>query len=175
MRTRPFLIGAGILLLFTACSSPSHFPFNGGQVLHSESQFGVLTAQPDVYRGQAIKFAGRIVTAETTAQGTLVLADWLPYPKVESDGPKYTGEIPQGRFTVFYPGSLDADGSLYGNVFLAVGKMKGIQSKTILRDAPENLPIVTARCLHVWKTGDSEIEPLDNEYFVMEETYCAES
>ena len=175
MRTLGILIGVGVLAGFTGCSSPAQFPINGSHALTSTSEFGVLTAQPDVYKGRAMKLAGRMVSVESTAHGTVVLADWLPYPQVESDGPEDEAAPRHSQFTVMYPGKLDADGSLYGNKFLAVGKMDGTQSGEEGNDAAKNLPTVIAHCLHVWKTGDAEIELLDNEYFVMEETYCAES
>ena len=178
MRTIMILIGAGLLLSFAGCSSTSLFPKNGSEILKSEAEFGVLTAQPDVYQGRAIRLAGRMVGVETTNQGTIVVAEWLPYPNNEYEGPDDSGMKPQGRFAVFYPGKLGAEGSLHGNKFLAIGKMEGKQAMGSLGGPSRNLPYMTARCLHVWKTGDAVIETTipdveNTGYPVTEETYCS--
>ena len=175
MRNIGIPIVAALLLIVWGCSSPTQFPTNGNHALKAESDFGVLTAQPDAYRGQAMKFAGRIVSVESTDQGTLVLAEWLPYPNREYDGPEDEGVVTGKQFTVMYPGKLDADGSLYGNKFLAVGQIESGKSMRGSGDATTELPQMNARCLHVWKTGTSALEWVDNEYDIEEETYCSQS
>ncbi len=169
MKTKIVLIRTGLLIWLTGCSPTPFFPTNGSQILKSENEFGVLKAEPEVYQGQAIKLAGRIVSIEPSAQGTLVLAEWLPYPDVEYVGPEDTGWISIGRVAVFYPDKIDAEGSLHGNKFLAIGKMVGIT------DTLKKLPHITARCLYVWQTGSADIGEPDDEYFVMEEMYCTEN
>ena len=162
------LSAVAILIFFTGCSSKSSFPTKGSQALKSESEFGVLTAKPDVFQGRAIKLAGRMVGVETTAEGTIVTAEWMPYPDTEYEGPEGMGMESSKRFVLFYPGKLDPEGRLHGNKFLVVGKKEG---------ASQSLPLIKARCLHVWKTGDNEIEmqpDVENTgYPVMEETYCS--
>ena len=177
MRSRMILAAVAMLVILTGCASPSSFPTNGSQALKSESEFGVLTAQPDVFQGRAIKLAGRMVGVETTARGTIVIAEWLPYPNTEYEGPVDTGVVTQGRFVLFYPGKIDAEGSLHGNKFLVIGKNEEPKSMVSLGGTSHSLPYITARCLHVWKTGDDEIEiqpDVENTgYPVMEETYCS--
>ena len=167
------ILSTGLLLMFfSGCGSAPVFEGNGSQTLKSESEFGQLTAQPDVYQGRAIKLAGRIVGIESTAEGTIVNAEWLPYPQVEYEGPYVTGRVKSKEFTIFYPGKLDTEGRLYGNKFLVVGKVGGPKAKNSRRG-----PYVMAKCLHVWKTGDEEIETeVDSEYSAaMEETYCSDT
>lgn len=167
---------AALFLFLSGCSSSSLFPMNGSQALKSESEFGVLTTQPDAFQGRAIKLAGRIVGVETTAEGTVVTAEWLPYPDVEYVGPTGTAAESSGLFVLFYPGQLDAEGKKYGNKFLVIGEKEQSQSIAAVRGTSSSLPHIAARCLHVWKTGNNEIETESyTEYFYpAEETYCSD-
>ena len=177
MRKIMILSTVSLLVFLTGCAATSPFPTNGSQALKSESEFGVLTAQPDVYQGRAIKLAGRIVGVEPNAQGTIVTAEWLPYPDAEYLGPYHTTTGSAGRFVVFYPGKLDPEGMAYGNKFLVLGK-RGNDLKSAFKSAPGSLPYIDARCLHVWNTGNDDIdmEP-DSEYAVYptERTYCSKT
>lgn len=167
MKIKMLLIGSGLILWLTGCASSPFFPTNG-QILKSEAEFGVLKAEPDVYKGN-VKLAARIVSVEPSTHGTLVLAEWLPYPQIEYEGPEDAGWVSKGLVAVFYPDKLDAEGSLYGNKFLAIGKMaEGTDSRS-------ELPLMTARCLHVWKTGYAGVGEPDDEYDISEERYCTEN
>ena len=170
MRNIMILSTSLLLIIFSGCASAPIFESNGSQTLKSESEFGRLTAQPDVYQGRAVKLAGRIVGVESTAEGTIVSAEWLPYPQVEYEGPRDMERVRGEKFTVFYPGKLDTEGRLHGNKFLVVGKVGDPKVKNSRR-----APYVMAKCLHVWKTGDDAMETqIDIEYSVaMEETYCS--
>ncbi len=176
---KKMIVFASVLCLFFAgCASAPTFHTNGSQALKSDSEFGVLMAQPDVFTGRAIKLAGRMIGVEKTAEGTIVMAEWLPYPHVEYQGPSDTIPTPQERFTIFYPGQLDPEGALHGNKFLVLGKMDETRSMASSSKMKGRLPYIKASCLHVWKTGDAEIEAhqpdVENTgYPVMEETYCA--
>lgn len=165
-------------LFLTACAAPSTFENNGSQPV-SQSEFGVLRAQPDVYQGRAIRMAGRIVGVESTAEGTMVTAEWLPYPQTEYEGPDDSGMVVLNRFVLFYPGKIDQEGSLHGNKFLVIGKKEGTQSLVNIGGTYDQYPFIAARCLHVWKTGDAAIETqpdVENTgYPVFEETYCSKT
>ena len=177
MRNILMVLAGGMVILSIGCASQTSFPTNGSQALKSESEFGKLTSQPDVFKGRAIRLAGRMVGVETTAEGTIVTAEWLPYPSNEYEGPTNTGLVNQGRFAVFYPGKLQSEGLLHGNKFLVIGKMEGTQSMMQVGGAFRPLPYIKARCLHIWKTGDADIstEPdVENTgYPVAEKTYCS--
>ena len=174
MRNIMILSTSFLLVILAGCASAPIFEGNGSQALKSESEFGVLTAQPDVYQGRAVKLAGRIVGVESTNGGTLVSAEWLPYPDVEYVGPNEMERVRDRKFTIFYPGTLDAKGRQYGNKLLVVGKVGDPQSIS-----SRGAPYVMAKCLHVWKTGNDaiEIQPDDEfiGYPVVEETYCSET
>ena len=176
MRNTMILSTAMLLMFLLGCTRTSPFPMNGSQAIKSESDFGVLTAQPDVFQGRAIKLAGRIVGVEATAEGTIVTAEWLPYPDAEYLGPSGALTGTPGRFVLFYPGKLDPDGMTHGNKFLVVGEKEESERMTAFRESSQSLPYIAARCLHVWKTGDSEIDSQEySEYsYPVEETYCSE-
>ena len=179
MRNKMMVAAAGLFIFITGCSSKPLLPANGSQALKSDSEFGVLTAQPDVYQGRAIKLAGRMIGVEATAEGTIVRAQWLPYPNNDYEGPSEGNTVRRGEYAFFYPGKLDMDGSLHGNKFLVVGKMEGTKSM-MTSVGSRNLPYLKASCLHVWKTGDAQIEyhqpDVENTgYPVMEETYCSDT
>ncbi|GJL66000.1 MAG: hypothetical protein NPIRA05_09710 [Nitrospirales bacterium] len=176
MRNIAVLAMTALLMFVAGCISSSPFPINGSQTLKSESDFGVLTTQPDAFQGQAIKLAGRIVGVETMAEGTMVTAEWLPYPNVEYMGPRSAEAKSSERFVLFYPGQLDAEGKLYGNKFLVIGKKGKSESISTINGKSDTIPYIAARCLHVWKTGDSEIETESaTEYaYPVEQTYCSD-
>ncbi len=177
MRILSMVFAASMFLIFTGCAASSTFDMNGSQALKSESEFGSLTARPDVFRGKAIKMAGRIIGVETTSSGTMMTAEWLPYPDVEYEGPEDTGVVTEKQFTLFYPDALDVEGRLHGNKFLVLGTMESTQGMMVGKTGA--LPHVTARCLHVWKTGDAAIETEPDVefagYSVSEETYCSKT
>ena len=132
-----------------------------------------------MFQGRAIKLAGRMIGVEDTAEGTIVRAEWLPYPNNEFEGPTESGGINPDHFAFFYPGQLDREGRLPGNKFLVVGVMEGTKSMVTVVGLSRNIPYLNARCLHVWKTGGAEIEyhqpNVDLGYPVMNETYCSET
>ena len=174
------ILAVGTSLMFTmGCASQSPFPTNGSEALKSKSEFGVLTAQPDVFQGRAIKLAGRMIGVEETAEGSIVRAEWLPYPNNEFEGPTERGGVSPGQFAFLYPGQLDWEGRLPGNKFLVVGVMEGTKTMVSTVGLSRNVPYLKARCLHVWKTGGSEIEShqpnVDLGYPVMKETYCSDT
>lgn len=172
------ILALGASLTFSiGCASQSLFPSNGSEALKSKAEFGVLTAQPDVFQGRAIKLAGRMIGVEDTAEGSIVRAEWLPYPNNEFEGPTEREVKNPGHFAFFYPGQLDWEGKLPGNKFLVVGVMEGTKPMFTTVGLSRNVPYLQARCLHVWKTGGSEIDyhqpNVDLGYPVMKETYCS--
>ena len=172
------ILATGVLLTFSmGCASQSLFPSNGSEALKSKSDFGVLTAQPDVYQGRAIKLAGRMIGVEDTAEGSIVRAEWLPYPNNEFEGPTDKKPMKSNQFAFFYPGQLDWEGRLPGNKFLVVGVMEGTTSMVSAVGLSRKVPYLHARCLHVWKTGGTEIDyhqpNVDLGYPVMKEMYCS--
>jgi outer membrane lipoprotein len=146
---RCFFLG-GSLLLSSACTTQL-FPSNATQDVKS-AEFGVLVAQPDVYRGQVVQLGGRIVGAETVTEGTLIRVQELPIHNHPEYGPAETVH-PTSEFAVLYPGTIDPAGLWYGNKLIVVAVAQGARTLNV-DGVRKSEPYVVARCMHVWKTGE---------------------
>jgi starvation-inducible outer membrane lipoprotein len=166
-----------------ACAAPTLFPPQALQgVTTQQPEFGVLEAQPDVYKGRAVQLAGRIIEVQEVEGGSLILAREMPVDTTPAYGPKETHvprdiQAPTGRFAFLYPGKIDSLGQTKGNKFIVVGVMEGAKLVTFDGISVPNL-YLRARCVHIWKTGKYyEISDFpnvaDGYYALPEETYCA--
>lgn len=168
---------AGCFLIFQGCSSAPLFPTNSSDEVQKE-EFGVFVAQPDVYRGRAVKLAGRVVRVESTEKGTLIIAEWLPYPQKGQYGPGANETTGQNRFKLLYPGVIDPWSSWQGNRFVMTGEIEGTQEMvSSFTGVSKPVPYMVARCIHVWEVGDNTwwVQP-DTEpggYPYLQHTYCA--
>jgi hypothetical protein len=142
-------------------------------------EFGVLEAQPDVFKGRVVQLAGRIVGVEQSAGGILIRAQELPIEKHPIYGPAETHRgTPE--FAIMYPGKVDDKALWFGNKLLVVAVAQGSQS--IESDGFTKVePYVIARCMHVWKTGEygsygiEDFPHLTDGYYPLEhQTYCAQ-
>ena len=178
MRTGPTSMIAGLLLfLQQGCAGGPTFPENGGETLKGSTEFGVLSATPDTYMGRAVRLAGRMVSVEETDQGTMILAEWLPFPEPGQYGPAEAVPVKIRRFTLHYPGKIDPMGLWYGNKFIVTGAVTGTSPMVTADGATKTIPNIKARCLHVWKTGDSELSDSNPDveqtgFPPLEQTYC---
>lgn len=179
MRLRKVLLAVAMLLFFVqGCTTVPTFPDNGATMLRDSNEFGALVAKPDTYQGRAIRLAGRMVSVETSGQGTTILAEWLAFPEPGQLTPGQLAMRQGERFTLHYPGKLDSMGSLYGNKFIVAGLLKGTTGLITIDGLSKSVPLVEARCLHVWKTGDSEytdaFADVEQAGFPpLEQTYCS--
>lgn len=179
MKYRSMLLaGAVLVFVFQGCAAGPTFPENDAATLKASSEFGVLAATPDTYQGRAVRLAGRMVSVETTDQGTMIVAEWLPFPEPGEYGPASTGKSTGERFTLRYPGRLDPMGSWHGNKFVVAGAMRGTSRLITIDGLSKSVPHVEARCLHVWKTGDSELSDAAPDveqtgFPPLEQTYCS--
>lgn len=170
------LLVLGVSVLATACSTPL-FPPN---VMHDVTamEFGVLQAQPDVFRGQVVQLGGRIVGAEETNDGVLIRVQELPVEKHPVYGPSETlSATPE--FAILYPGKVDPSGIRFGNKLIVVALAKGLESVSV-EGVPRMEPYVIARCMHIWKTGGygyygiEDFPHTTDGYWPLEhETYCS--
>ena len=170
-----FLALGASVLLFSACTTPL-FPSSVTQDVRP-MDFGVLVAQPDVYRGQAVQLGGRIVGTETIEEGTLIRVRELKIQTHPVYGPAETVQA-TSEFAVLYPGRVDPAGLWYGNKLIVIAVAQGARTLNV-DGALKVQPYVVARCMHVWKTGgygSYEIEDFPHTtdgYWPLEhETYC---
>lgn len=176
MKVLPRIIALTLSLPLLACATPSLFPPEVTSDLTPGIEFGVLQAQPDVFRGRAIELAGRIIEVQETEKGTLIIATQLPVLNHPAYGPAETA-TPTGQFALLFPGKVDQAGLWDGNKFIVVGKLEGAKAVSY-EGVPRSEPFLVARCMHVWKTGRyyeiSDFPHIADGYWPLEEqTYCA--
>jgi starvation-inducible outer membrane lipoprotein len=155
----------------TACAT-GPFPSSAMKDVDPKVDFGVLKAQPDVYKGRAVQLAGRIVDVEPVEGGTLIVARSLPVRGNQPVESITEPERPTGKFAFLYPGKIPPADLQFGNEFLVVAQMQGEKTR--------REPYLVARCVHVWRTGPlDEISDfpdwLDTYYPLEEQTYCSKS
>lgn len=176
MKTMARLVVLGASVLLTACSAPLFPP----SVTHDVTamEFGVLQAQPDVFRGQVVQLGGRIVGAEQTKDGMLIRVQELPIDKHPVYGPSETLS-PSMEFAILYRGNVDPAGIQFGNKLIVVAVANGSQSVNV-EGVPRIDPYMIARCMHVWKTGGYGVYGIEDfphttdGYWTLEhETYCS--
>jgi hypothetical protein len=172
-----YLTGTLGLLASIGCSTPTLFPPAATRDV-APLDFGVLEAQPDVFRGRAVQLAGRIVGVEQSGSGILIRAQELPVEQRPVYGPAETTKgTPE--FAIMYPGKIDQKGLWFGNKLLVIAVAQGSQS-VLVDGIPRTEPYVLARCMHIWKTGEygtygiEDFPHLTDGYYPLEhETYCA--
>jgi len=176
MKTTAKLLLIGASLVFPACSTALFPP----SVTHDVTpmEFGVLQAQPDIFRGQVIQLGGRIVGAEKTQDGMLIRVQELPVNQHPIYGPSETLH-PTAEFAILYPGKIDPAGVQYGNKLIVVALAKGSQPVSV-DGVPRIELYVVARCMHVWKTGGygyygiEDFPHTTDGYWPLEhQTYCS--
>ncbi|HTL60556.1 MAG TPA: Slp family lipoprotein [Nitrospira sp.] len=158
------------------CSAPSLFPPEATRDA-TPTQFGVLEAKPDAFKGRVVQLAGRIVGVEQSTDGILIRAQELPIEKHPVYGP---AESTKGTaaFAILYPGKVDEKALWYGNKVIVVAVAKGSHSVTV-DGLSRTTPYVVARCMHVWKTGEygsygiEDFPHVTDTYYPLEhQTYC---
>lgn len=169
-----FALMAG--LTAAGCSTPSLFPPEATSNM-VPSEFGVVQAQPDVFKGRVVQMAGRIVGVEESADGFLIRAQELPMQNHPVYGPAESGKITP-EFAIAYRGKLDPNARWYGNKLVVVAVAQGAQDITI-DGTVRSEPLVVAKCMHVWKTGEygsygiADFPHTTDGYYPLEhQTYC---
>lgn len=163
-------------LVFAGCST-SLFPASVTRDV-TPMEFGVLQAQPDVFRGQIVQLGGRIVGSEETIDGMVIRVQELPVDVHPVYGPSETLR-PTAEFAILYRGKVDPAGVQYGNKLVVVALAKGSQAVSV-DGIPRIEPYVIARCMHVWKTGGYGMYGIEDfphttdGYWPLEhQTYCS--
>lgn len=140
-------------------------------------EFGVLKAQPDVYKGRLVQLAGRIVDIEQEPNGTLLVVRNLPIKNNKPMDSVEESAQPSERFAVLYPGKIDPAGLRFGDEIVVVAQVQGEKSLRPLAGLYERPPYMVASCMHVWKTGGDNISDfpdyVDTYYPLEEKTYCS--
>ncbi len=188
-RTRPLFTDHTLLIIcfgvvfpsivFSSCAVGLTFPEKEGRAIPTKAELEALSSDPEQFRSERVRLAGRIVRAERTEKGIVILAQWLPYPKDDDSlgGPTDPAEP---RYYLQYSGSIDDDGLQQGNEFLLLATLSGTKHMVPLIGSPRDVPLFNARCIRVWKTGGEDLagftsmDPLDHRYPPqLAQTYCS--
>jgi len=144
----------------THADSDVMFPEDkGAKVVTTSAQFDAIAGHSEKYVGQETKLGGAVVSIDQTAEGYLVLAKWLPYPKSNVDQPPQGGQPNDDRhFLIRFIGKRETDFyTTRGNKFLLEGKVEGTKKALVNVFGPrKNLLYVNAKCLKIWETGQDD-------------------
>ena len=164
-----------------ACAPQPLFPSRVMQGLDPNFDIQAWRASPTAGLGRKVELGGRIIQAETTAQGVLIIAEQLPIVQHPAYGPSGLKKRPGAfEFAFLYPGSLTVGALTQGNRLIVVGTTE--KPKPVMLDgAPKSELFLLAQCVHIWKTEGREIADFisgsvgGGYYPLEEETYCAKS
>ncbi len=165
------------LLVLEACAPQPLFQPSVMQDVDDHFDFAAWRATPTKGVGQKVQLGGRIVQAETTEDGVMIVAVQLPIVKSPAYGPTDPGKRPGAfGFAFLYPGKIESSALELGNRFIVVGTTQAPKG-VIVDGARVSQPFLVARCVHIWKTQGREISDFPSVgagYEALEEnTYCA--
>ena len=149
------------LLSYTqGLAADTMFPEDATPRVGTKADFQEFASDVEGKKGQMIKLAGRMIGFDPTDEGTVILAEWLPYPTDLDleDGPK-DHDVDTGlRFALRYPGEThDPQFKWKGNKFILEGTIEGERKVVVnLFGTNKTLPYIMVRCIHVWETGETE-------------------
>jgi len=153
---------------------------NEDKMVTSSAQFDDMAGNSSKYQDRIVMLAGAIMNIDQTDEGYLVLAKWLPYPKMRpEEGPLASKSDGDRHFLIRFVGKRKKEFySIHGNKFLLEGMVAGTKQGVVNLFGPkEDLLFVKAKCVHVWETGEAEVSSGqgDSEYSpVRSRTLCAD-
>ncbi|MGH7231332.1 MAG: Slp family lipoprotein [Nitrospiraceae bacterium] len=163
-----------LCLSVSACGPPSLFQPEVMKEVEPDFDFQAWRSASNANVGRHVKLGGRIIQAELTQEGVLIVAAHLPITEHPVYGPRETGKR-TGEFVFLYPGQLEDRVLTTGNRLIVVGTTQRARIVSV-DDAPKTEPYLIARCVHIWKTEGREIADFPNVgagYYPLEEnTYC---
>ena len=160
MRALVMFVSFCLLSFSAAQAAESIFPQDEVPKVSTKSEFQKLVSGIEENKGRTIKLAGRMIGFDPAKEGTIIIAEWLPYPADLNleDGPKDHDQDTGLRFAVRYPGEThDPQFKWKGNEFILEGKIQG--TKNVIMDlfgSTQPLIYVMAQCIHVWESGETE-------------------
>jgi len=143
----------------THAASDVLFPDDkGAKIVTTNLQFDEIAGNSEKYLGQETKLAGAVVSIDQTAEGYLVLARWLPYPKQADQAPKVGQTDDSRHFLIRFVGKREkVFYTTRGNKFLLEGKVEGTKKALVSVFGPrKNLLYVNTKCLKIWETGEDD-------------------
>ena len=141
-----------LFLLLLACAEPV-FPPAVLKGVDFTSEFELSTSEVDTHmEGRIVLIGGRMVAIHQESGRLQIMADELRFEKDPLSGRLVETGRPLGTIAVDYPANIEHLALERGNKFLAIGRVQGTTNMTI-EGMPRVIPLLRARCLHIWRTG----------------------
>lgn len=167
---------AGLCLALGACATTPMFQKDVMDGVEPNFNLNTWRTAPNAALGHKIQVGGRIVQADLTEEGVLIVGMQLPIVEHPVYGPTEVGKRPGVfEFAFLYTGKMEASALSPGNRFIVVGTIQ--RARIVEVDgAPKSEPFLLARCVRIWKTEGREIADfpmVGAGYYPLEEnTYC---
>jgi starvation-inducible outer membrane lipoprotein len=161
--------------LLVACAY-GVFPAEVLQGVDRHFDFTRWRAVPNQIAPTKIELGGRIIETQTIGNTVTIVAAQLAVVRYPAYGPKQGKS--KGEFVISYQGKIGGPFLNPGNRLMVVGMTHGTKLAAV-DDVMRSLPWVEASCVHIWKTGNTDIADYASSgagYGVLEEeTFCARS
>ena len=159
------------LLLGLICGGCSYqvFPSEALQGVEHNFDFARWRMVPSQIEPTRVQLGGRILETQTIGETITIVTTELPVVRYPAYGPK-KGKS-KGEFVITYQGMIDKPFLQPGNRIMVVGITRGAKMVAV-DDVMRSLPALEARCVHIWKTGDTDIADYASSgagYFILEE------
>lgn len=175
-RINGLLVAGCFCAALGACTPPPIFQKTVMDGVEPTFNFNIWRTAPNEVLGRKIQVGGRIVQADSTEEGVLIVGIQLPIVEHPVYGPTEVGKRPGVfEFAFLYAGKIEPSALSPGNRFIVVGTIQ--RARIVEVDgAPKSEPFLLARCVHIWKTEGREIADFPTVgagYYPLEEkTYC---
>jgi starvation-inducible outer membrane lipoprotein len=156
-----------------ACAPATLFPPEILKQVDRTVRFEQVLRHAAEYRGRVMEFGGQILGSVVEGEEVQLLVRELPIQTTPIYGPVDRGG-PRGMFFVSYPGKIGVQDLQHGNMVIVIGVMLGPVVKN-LTGVPVGRPMLSAQCLHVWRTQGRQISDFpygQNFTPLVQSTYC---
>lgn len=154
------LFAMGVLL--EACTTGPMFPPEIMKNVETNT-FDVGAWQEQTYRpsndgfvSHKVELGGEIVEVIRKPEGVVLLVEKQPIKNYTADGSKSAKRGDSFWYAITFNGSAEPGMLRRGNKLVVVG-MTAKPGTEMIGGAPRLLPRLTAQCLHIWNTRESEI------------------
>jgi starvation-inducible outer membrane lipoprotein len=153
--------------------TPQLFPSHELKDVDRNFDFTRWRTVPSQIQPTKIELGGRIVETQTLGGTITIVTAQLPIVSHPAYGPKQAKS--KGDFAITFQGKIDAPFLHPGNRLIVIGTTRGTKMAAV-DDVVRSLPLVEAKCVHIWKTGNVDISDYASSgagYGVLqEETFC---
>ena len=169
------LLPALLFSLISGGCSYQVFPSEVLKGVEPNFDFAHWRMVPSQVEPTRVQLGGRILETQAIGETITIVTTELPVVNYPAYGPKQGKRKSKGEFVITYQGIIDKRFLLPGNRIMVVGITRGAKLVAV-DDVMRSLPALEARCVHIWKTGDTDIADYASSgagYGVLEEeTFC---